>query len=183
MNNYKLITSILTATIFLGGCAGGTMGTGVRKYGDSLEIEDKTSPWFNFYSHAAFCKIKGDQGEKISMSLTPIVGEVDADVTSTSSCKASFIPASHTLTLLLAKNGEPIQATKFELQSRTASQNSDWIVEKSGTSEIVPDDSKFSHINISANTLVPSKTYRAVVFGSASDGKDLVFEFSLASKS
>jgi hypothetical protein len=172
---------IIIAALSLQACAGGTLGTGVRKYSSPGELEEQERKGlFDFSSRAARCSIK-HEGDRISMRLTPIAGDIDAELVDPLTCRATVIPLAHSLTLLVARNGEPLTGASFALQSSPSLKNVIWSEEYVNECGKDPSDGRFSTATIATRNLSVQKYYRVVVTDNV-HRDPLVFEFNIGDR-
>lgn len=179
--NKRAYLLTITAVLHLVACAGGTMGTGVRKYSPTGEVEASESrSLFDFESHTARCAIRSPSGTTYEIYLSPVVREVNAVPIDPLTCDTSFILSSHTTKVLLTENigwgrRKPLSAS-VELQSALPADPQRWSTEL--TLNTTPNsEAKSMEAHFSSSFIRHSKRFRLVI--KVLNGPTLFYQFAL----
>ena len=175
----RIIGALLAvAALSLSGCAGGSMGTGVRQYSHAESFPEEEWSIFNIAERTVTCTL--DRGrDTLRISLGPVKLASAPRIRSTTVCTAKFLPLSRTLRALVALNGKALTEAPFELQMRDKRPGARWRVFYGSETSRVSGKADFALASIPNISLSAGHEYRIRIALPEGYGEDAVFVFEL----
>jgi len=106
----RRVLSLVLASTLLTHCAGGTLGTGLRKLQNiPYDVNSREETPVEISAHDVDCSLSANRGV-YRLIITPWQGATRVDSSNPTVCTASGLPLSQRITVQIRRNGHPLKS-------------------------------------------------------------------------